>query len=97
MSYASVLLLQRSVLCERIFPISGEVIEGDSVIVAVPLGCLKAGAIAFSPPLPDWKRAAISTLGNGNLNKARTAARSFPSFDPTAPCADPATEPWATA
>jgi monoamine oxidase len=45
------------------------VYEGDSVLVTVPLGCLKAEAIAFSPPLPDWKRDAIATLGNGNLNK----------------------------
>ena len=41
------------------------------MVVTVPLGCLKAGAIAFTPPLPDWKRDAISTLGNGNLNKVR--------------------------
>jgi hypothetical protein len=39
------------------------------VIVAVPLGCLKAGAIAFAPPLPDWKQDAIAALGYGNLNK----------------------------
>ena len=41
------------------------------MVVTVPLGCLKAQAIAFTPPLPDWKREAISTLGNGNLNKVR--------------------------
>lgn len=46
-------------------------IEGDAVIVSVPLGCLKAGAITFKPSLPDWKRAAIQSLGNGNLNKVR--------------------------
>ena len=30
---------------------------------------LKAGAIAFSPPLPAWKRAAIDRVGFGLLNK----------------------------
>lgn len=50
---------------------AGEVFEGDSAIVAVPLGCLKADAVAFVPPLPDWKRDAIAALGNGNLNKVR--------------------------
>ena len=41
----------------------------DAVIVTVPLGVLKAGSIAFSPSLPDEKRAAISRIGMGTLDK----------------------------
>lgn len=48
---------------------AGEVFEADRVIVTVPLGVLKAGAIAFDPPLPDAKRAAIRRLGFGLLDK----------------------------
>ncbi|CAF1289128.1 unnamed protein product [Didymodactylos carnosus] len=39
------------------------------VLVTVPLGCLKAGSVAFTPPLPDWKQAAINKMGFGLLNK----------------------------
>ncbi|KAL3151309.1 hypothetical protein ABBQ38_013146 [Trebouxia sp. C0009 RCD-2024] len=48
---------------------SGQEYEGAAVIVTVPLGCLKAGDIAFQPPLPPWKTEAIEKLGFGNLNK----------------------------
>ncbi|GAT11754.1 monoamine oxidase [Mycolicibacterium novocastrense] len=41
----------------------------DRVIVTVPLGVLKADAIAFDPPLPQPKRDAIGRLGFGLLNK----------------------------
>ncbi|WP_422745766.1 flavin monoamine oxidase family protein [Mycobacterium sp. WMMD1722] len=41
----------------------------DRVIVTVPLGVLKAGAIGFDPPLPAAKRSAITRLGFGLLNK----------------------------
>lgn len=41
----------------------------DAVIVAVPLGVLKAGRIRFEPGLPDWKTAAVSEIGFGVLNK----------------------------
>jgi polyamine oxidase len=41
----------------------------DRVIVTIPLGVLKAGAVAFDPPLPDAKQAAIERLGFGLLNK----------------------------
>ncbi|MBO0679722.1 FAD-dependent oxidoreductase [Mycolicibacterium sp. S2-37] len=44
-------------------------VTADRVIVTVPLGVLKAGAIAFDPPLPDAKRGAIERLGFGLLNK----------------------------
>lgn len=41
----------------------------DAVIVTVPLGVLKRGAIAFSPTLPAGKQAAIDRLGMGTLDK----------------------------
>ena len=46
-----------------------ELAAGDAVVVAVPLGVLKAGAISFSPPLPLRKQEAIQRLGFGLLNK----------------------------
>jgi len=39
------------------------------VVVAVPLGVLKAGAIAFEPALPDYLGGAIAGLGFGLVNK----------------------------
>lgn len=41
----------------------------DAVIVTVPLGVLKAGAIGFDPPLPTAKLAAIGRMGMGVLDK----------------------------
>ena len=41
----------------------------DSVVVTVPLGVLKAGTIAFDPPLPVDKLGAIERLGMGLLDK----------------------------
>jgi monoamine oxidase len=48
-------------------------VTADRVIVTVPLGVLKAGAIAFDPPLPEAKRHAIEKLGFGLLNKVVVA------------------------
>lgn len=48
----------------------GRVILADKVVVTLPLGVLKAGAVEFDPPLPEWKSAAIERLGYGLLNKA---------------------------
>jgi monoamine oxidase len=48
---------------------AGEVFEGNAVLVTVPLGVLKAGAIQFQPELPQWKTEAINRLGFGDLNK----------------------------
>lgn len=49
--------------------------KADAVLVTLPLGVLKASAqpsaVAFNPPLPDWKSQAIQRLGFGNLNKVR--------------------------
>lgn len=54
---------------------SGEVLRCDAVIVTVPLGVLKAGAIRFEPELPAWKQEAVRRLGFGDLNKVRMGRR----------------------
>lgn len=41
----------------------------DAVVVTVPLGVLKKGRIAFTPPLPRAKQHAIEVLGMGVLDK----------------------------
>ncbi|MGW4124529.1 flavin monoamine oxidase family protein [Nocardia sp. NPDC004711] len=41
----------------------------DRVLITVPLGVLKAGAIAFDPPLPAAKLDAIGRVGFGLYNK----------------------------
>ncbi len=43
--------------------------QGSHVIVTVPLGVLKANAIAFTPPLPEEKTQAIENMGFGNAEK----------------------------
>jgi monoamine oxidase len=48
---------------------SGGDYSADAVIVTVPLGVLKAGTLAFNPPLPPSKLAAIDALGFGALAK----------------------------
>ena len=48
---------------------NGAEFVGDAVLITVPLGCLKAHAIKFSPSLPDWKTSSIDRLGFGVLNK----------------------------
>jgi len=44
-------------------------IEADVAIVTLPLGVLKAGDVAFDPPLPERKRQAIERLGMGTVTK----------------------------
>ncbi|WP_055403874.1 MULTISPECIES: NAD(P)/FAD-dependent oxidoreductase [unclassified Mycobacterium] len=44
--------------------------QGPAAIVTVPLGVLKAGAIAFDPPLPERHNRAIAALGFGVLSKS---------------------------
>jgi monoamine oxidase len=44
-------------------------VEADAAIVTLPLGVLKAGAVAFAPGLPDRKRRAIERLGMGQATK----------------------------
>ncbi|XP_006661993.1 lysine-specific histone demethylase 1 homolog 3 [Oryza brachyantha] len=48
---------------------NGNEFVGDAVLITVPLGCLKAQTIKFSPSLPDWKLSSIDRLGFGILNK----------------------------
>lgn len=48
---------------------NGNEFIGDAVLITVPLGCLKAQTIKFSPSLPDWKLSSINRLGFGVLNK----------------------------
>jgi lysine-specific histone demethylase 1 len=47
----------------------GRAFRADAALVTASLGVLKSGAIAFEPPLPPAKQAAISRLGFGLLNK----------------------------
>eukprot|EP00887_Chlorella_sp_A99_P004228 scaffold15.g4228.t1 len=47
----------------------GRVLRGRYALLTPSLGVLKAGAIAFSPPLPEAKAAAIAGLGFGLLDK----------------------------
>ncbi|XP_062201491.1 lysine-specific histone demethylase 1 homolog 3-like [Phragmites australis] len=48
---------------------NGSEFIGDAVLITVPLGCLKAQTIKFSPSLPEWKLSSINRLGFGVLNK----------------------------
>lgn len=41
----------------------------EHVVITVPLGVLKGGAVSFNPPLPSTKQAAIDALGVGVLDK----------------------------
>ncbi len=43
--------------------------EGHGAVVALPLGVLARGSVAFDPPLPDAHRAAIGRIGVGVLDK----------------------------
>ena len=43
--------------------------EADRVVVTLPLGVLKKGAVTFHPELPEAKRRAIERLGMGLLDK----------------------------
>lgn len=43
--------------------------SGSHVVVTVPIGVLRAGTIAFDPPLPEDKTAAIARLDLANLEK----------------------------
>ncbi|MEV6315009.1 FAD-dependent oxidoreductase [Streptomyces sp. NPDC051776] len=47
----------------------GEETESDHCVVTVPIGVLKAGGIAFDPPLPAEKRSAVDALGAGLMDK----------------------------
>lgn len=53
----------------KVFTENGKEFTGDAVLITVPLGCLKAETIKFSPSLPVWKYSSIQRLGFGVLNK----------------------------
>ena len=44
---------------------TGESVSADRVVVTVPLGVLKDAGVAFEPPLPFERRAAIAEVGVG--------------------------------
>jgi monoamine oxidase len=48
-------------------------LTADHCIVTVPLGVLKAGVIAFDPPLPQTQQKAIAAIGFGRLAKVSVA------------------------
>jgi len=48
---------------------AGQRYEATYALVTVSVGVLRADRIAFTPPLPDWKRAAIDGLQMGNMQK----------------------------
>lgn len=48
---------------------NGKKFEAERVIIAVPLGALKAGTIKFTPALPQPKAEAIARMGVGNVCK----------------------------
>jgi polyamine oxidase len=47
----------------------GETFTGTHTIVTVPVGVLRAGSIAFTPPLSGARLAALDRLDTGNLEK----------------------------
>ena len=49
--------------------VNGNSIEGDYIIVSVPLGVLKNNSILFTPNLPTAKQNAIQNTKMGNVNK----------------------------
>ena len=52
----------------------GGTLRAERVVITVPLGVLKAGDVAFEPPLPESKQNAIRSLGFGVLDKVRPRA-----------------------
>jgi monoamine oxidase len=53
----------------RAFTADGAVFAADRALIALPLGVLQADAVAFDPPLPAEKRAALSLLIMGGAIK----------------------------
>jgi polyamine oxidase len=53
----------------RVATAEGSIGDGSHVVVTVPLGVLKGGALRFSPPLPSARQAAIGRLGFGRYEK----------------------------
>ena len=53
----------------RVTTASGEVVEADAVVVSLPIGCVRAGTIRYTPSLPQWKEDAWRGIGSGLYNK----------------------------
>jgi monoamine oxidase len=66
---------------------SGAQYVANHVIVTVPIGVLKAGAITFVPPLPTQKQSAIQRMGSGLLNKVFLEFRTQDQFWTSGPSA----------
>ena len=43
-------------------------LTADHAVITLPLGVLRAGTVAFDPPLPDAKTEAVAALGSGVVN-----------------------------
>ena len=56
----------------------GAILAARRVIVTLPLGVLKAGDVAFQPPLPERKLIAMQHLQMGVLDKVCPNAWSYP-------------------
>jgi len=48
---------------------TGAEFRAAAAVVTLPVGVLASGSVAFSPPLPDPKRAALAALPSGLLDK----------------------------
>jgi len=46
----------------RVTTSDGQVFSADQVLVTLPLAVLQAGAVTFTPALPEWKQHAIRTM-----------------------------------
>ncbi len=62
----------------RLKTADGRIFEADRAVITLPIGVLQSGAVVFTPSLPESKRAALSRLQMGLLNKiAMRFPRSF--------------------
>lgn len=63
---------------------AGRTYRSATILVTVSVGVLRAGAIAFDPPLPDWKAEAIDQIRMGSMQKVILAFREdvFPNAIP---------------
>ena len=53
----------------RVITAGGEVVTADAVVVSLPIGCVKASTIRYTPPLPQWKLESWRGIGSGLYNK----------------------------
>jgi len=57
------------------------ILEARSAVIAVPVGVLQAGAIAFDPLLPERKAWALEGLAMGSNNKVHLAVTGTPTWE----------------